>query len=76
MHRNQLRNRYGPKVNVWSGGCVLLKMWLGGRVWWDGDMFALMVKVSCVSMSPSGLLTENVRMSACVDWDLEHGDRP
>lgn len=44
-------------------------------MWWDGDMFALMVKVSCVSMSPSGLLTENVRMSACVNWDWKHGDR-
>ena len=38
-----------------------------GTVFWtvDGDVFVLMVKVSCVSMSPSGVLTENVHMSMC-----------
>ncbi|KAF8550937.1 kinase-like protein [Imleria badia] len=36
--------RYGPKVDIWSAGCVLLKMWTGGRAWRDSDVFALMVK--------------------------------
>lgn len=39
------RKRYGPKVDIWSAGCVLLRMWMGGRAWRYGDVFALMVKV-------------------------------
>lgn len=72
IHKSQHRKGYGPKVDIWSAGCVLLKMWLGGRAWRDGDVFALMVKVSRVSMSQPGVLTENVRMSTRVDWS----DRP
>jgi serine/threonine protein kinase len=75
--RGQRGKRYGSKVDIWSAGCVLLTMWMGGKAWQDGAVFALMaVKVSHVSMSQPGVLTQNVRMSTCIDWDREHGNRP
>lgn len=43
--------RYGPKVDIWSAGCVLLRMWMGGwTAWGDMDVFASMVTVSPLSM--------------------------
>ncbi|KAI9459988.1 kinase-like protein [Boletus coccyginus] len=47
MAKGHGRKWYGPKVDIWSAGCVLLKMWTGGRtIWQDVDMLALMFRVS------------------------------
>lgn len=77
--RNQGGKRYGPKVDIWGAGCVLLKMWTEGRALRDIDMITLVVKVSRASMSHPGALTEidMPTQSMCVnryrDWG--HGDR-
>ena len=63
MTKSHHGKRYDSKVDIWSAGCVLLKMWTGGRGWHDWDVFASMVKVSRVSVPQPGVLTENVRMS-------------
>lgn len=72
--------RYGPKVDIWSAGCVLLKMWTGGRtIWQDVDMLALMFRVSLRSCHnlPVLVFTEDP-MSTCIDRDRDgcYGDRP
>lgn len=58
MAKGHGRKRYGPKVDIWSAGCVLLKMWTGGRTWQDVDMIALMLEVSPAFVSRPGVFTE------------------
>ncbi|KAN0081247.1 Protein kinase-like domain containing protein [Tylopilus felleus] len=50
--RSQGGQRYGPKVDIWTAGCVLLKMWTGAKTWRDADVIAMVIKATHRGTSP------------------------
>jgi len=73
--KSQGGKRYGPKVDIWGAGCVLLKMWTEGRALRDIDMITLVVKVSRAPMSnlglsPRSICQPNQHVTGFKAWDV------